>query len=157
VFNVVQPGLAREVIPLAAQEGIAVVPYSPLASGFLSGKHSGNAPRPDSKIFHRDRARGNRQLTDRYFQEARLDVVEKLRAVSAKHEQPMVRLALHWVMQTPGVTSPVFGARTEEQAQGTLDAWQTPPSAEAMAEVKAVADEFAASSPMDYPPAPPPL
>jgi aryl-alcohol dehydrogenase-like predicted oxidoreductase len=157
VFNIVQPGLGREVVPLAIQEGVAVVPYSPLASGFLTGKQSRTAPRPDSKIFRRDEARGNRQLTDRYYQEPKLRVVDELQAIAAKFGQPVVRLALHWVMQSPGITSPIFGARTEEQLTGTIDAWRTAPPPEAMAAVKEVADEFAASAPMDYPPPPPPL
>ncbi len=156
VYNIVQPGLAREVIPLALQEGVAVVPYSPLASGFLSGKHPNAAPRKDSKIFQRDQLRGP-TLTTRYFQEAKLEVVEELRAVSDRFNQPMIRLALHWTLQSPGVTSPIFGARNEEQVTGVLDAWQNEPPKEAMSEVKAIADAFAASSPMDYPPAPSPL
>ncbi len=156
VFNIVQPGLGREVIPLAMQEGVAVVPYSPLGSGFLSGKHPRSAPRKDSKIFLRDQVRGP-ILTGRYFQEAKLDAADQVKAVSEKYEQPMVRLALHWVLQTPGVTAPIFGARTEEQVTGVLDAWRTEPPAQAAAEVRAIADAFAASTPMDYPPAPPPL
>ena len=156
VFNIVQPGLAREVIPFSMQEGVAVVPYSPLGSGFLTGKLPREAPRPDSKIFQRDAVRGP-VLTPRYFQEAKLGVVEKLRGVSERYGQPMVRLALHWVRQTPGVTAPIFGARTEEQLNGTLEAWNTEPPAEAMAEVRQIADAFAASAPMEYPPAPSPL
>jgi aryl-alcohol dehydrogenase-like predicted oxidoreductase len=154
VFNIVQPGLAREVIPFAVQEGVAVVPYSPLGSGFLTGRHPRTAPREGSKIWQRDRARGP-VLTTRYFQKAKLDVADDLRAVSEKHGQPMLRLALHWVMQTPGVTSSIFGARNEEQLKGMVNAWMNPPAPEVMAEVRAIAEEFAAHSPMEYPPAPP--
>ena len=156
-FNIVQPGLAREVLPLAIEEGVAVVPYSPLASGFLSGAHPREAPREGSKIVLRDRARSNRSLTDRYFQNSRIAVVDSLREISERFRQSMIKLALHWVMQQPGVTSPIFGARTEAQLVGVLDAWQSPPPPEAMAAVKEVATAFAATAPMDYPPPPSPL
>ncbi len=144
-------------IPLAIEEGVAVVPYSPLASGFLTGKHPKDAPREGSKILLRDKARSNRSLTDRYFQGPKIKVVERLGEISKKSGHSMVSLALHWVMAQPGVTSPIFGARTEDQLKGTLEAWRSTPNAEAMAEVKVVADEFAANSPMDYPPPPSPL
>jgi len=156
VFNIVQPGLAREVVPVAIAAGVAVVPYSPLASGFLTGKHPRSEPVEDSKIGKRDLERGG-VLRARYFQEAKLDIVDQLRAVSEKYGQPMVRLALHWVKTQPGVTAPIFGARTEEQLRSILEGWNTDPPPEAAAEVKQIADNFAANAPMDYPPPPPPL
>lgn len=152
VFNILQPGLGREMIPFAAVHGIAVVPYSPLASGMLTGKHgkSGKAV-SGSKFDQRDDSKGG-SLKSRYFNDKSFDAVEKLTAIGEKHGQPVVRLALQWVSEFPGVTSPIFGSRTVEQINGILDAWSESAPDEVMAEVRALADEFESHAPMDYPP-----
>ena len=64
----------------------------------------------------------------------------------------MIRLALQWVSEHEGVTSPIFGARSIDQLDGTLDAWSESASDEATSEARAIADEFAAIAPMNYPP-----
>ncbi len=154
VFNILQPGLGMEVIPYAQDNGIAVVPYSPLASGMLTGKHSRTSgPVSDSKFGARDDARGA-PLKNRYWNDSRLDTVDRLTAVAEKHGQPMIRLALQWVMDFPGVTAPIFGARRIDQIEGIIEAHSERAPDEAMAEVMAIAEEFAASSPMVYPPQP---
>ena len=151
VFNILQPSLGREMIPFAASHGVAVVPYSPLASGMLTGKH-GRQPLEDSKFGKRDSSRGG-ILKSRYWDDARLDVVDKLKAVAEKSSQPIIRLALQWVSEFPGVTAPIFGARTIDQVTSTLDAWSERAPGDVMSEVRKIADDYAASSPMLYPPA----
>ena len=152
VFNILQPGLGREMIPFAADHGVAVVPYSPLASGMLTGKHgkSGKAV-SGSKFDQRDDSKGG-SLKSRYFNERSFETVEKITAIAEKHGQSAVRLALQWVSEFPGVTSPIFGSRTVEQIKGILDAWSESAPDEVMAEVRAAADEFESQAPMVYPP-----
>ena len=152
VFNILQPGLAVEMIPLARKHGVAVVPYSPLASGFLTGKHLGSFV-SDSKFGERDDSRGG-VLKRRYGDDVRHETVSKLMSVSERYGEPMVRLALQWVADHDGVTAPIFGARRIDQLDGILEAWSRRVSDEAMAEVRAIADDFAGSEPMNYPPAP---
>ena len=152
VFNILQPGLAVEMIPLARKHGVAVVPYSPLASGFLTGKHLGSFV-SDSKFGERDDSRGG-VLKRRYGDDFRHETVSKLLSVSERYSEPMVRLALQWVADHDGVTAPIFGARRIDQLDGILEVWSRRVSDEAMAEVRAIADDFAASEPMNYPPAP---
>jgi aryl-alcohol dehydrogenase-like predicted oxidoreductase len=152
VFNILQPGLGREMIPFAADHDVAVIPYSPLASGMLTGQHgaSGKAV-PGSKFDARDDSKGG-SLKSRYFNEPAFTAVEKFTAIAEKHGQPAVRLALQWVSEFPGVTAPIFGARKVEHIQGVLDAWSESAPDEVMAEVRAVADEFESQVPMVYPP-----
>ena len=64
----------------------------------------------------------------------------------------MIRLALQWVAEHDGVTAPIFGARSMEQLDGILDAWSELASDDAMVEVRAIAGEFQAVEPMNYPP-----
>lgn len=152
VFNILQPGLGMEVVPYAHDNGMAVVPYSPLASGLLTGKHSRTSgPVADSKFGARDDVRGG-SLKNRYWNGSRLDTVDRLSAVAKRYNQPLIRLALQWVMDFPGVTSPIFGARRIDQVEGIIEAHSERAPDEAMAEVMSIAEEFAASSPMVYPP-----
>ena len=154
VFNILQPGLGREMIPFAAEHGIAVVPYSPLASGMLTGKHGKSGkPVSGSKFDQRDDS-GNGSLKSRYFNDRSYDAVEKITGIAEKHGQSPIRLALQWVSEFPGVTSPIFGSRTVEQIKGILDAWSESAPGGVMAEVRAVADEFESQAPMVYPPKP---
>ena len=152
VFNILQPGLGREMTSFAAEHGVAVVPYSPLAGGMLTGKHgrSGKAA-ADSKFGARDDAKGG-SLKTRYFNEPTYDTVDKFTALADETGQPAIRLALQWVSEYPGVTSPIFGARTVEQVQGVLDAWSESAPDEVMARVRAIADDFESRAPMTYPP-----
>lgn len=150
VFNILQPGLGKEMIPFAMKHGVAVVPYSPLASGMLTGKHL-DSYADDSKFGARDDSRGG-TLKRRYGDSARHDAVAKLKSVADKHGESMVRLALQWVQETPGVTAPVFGARSMDQLKGMLDAASKPASDEVMKEVRDIASDLAAKSPMNYPP-----
>ncbi len=145
VFNILQPGLAVEMIPLARKHGVAVVPYSPMASGVLTGKYLDEYDGP------RDDARG-RSLESRYGDDARHETIVNLKSVSDRHGEPMIRLALQWVSEHDGVTAPIFGARRIDQLDEILDAWSESASDEVMSEVHAIANEFAASAPMNYPP-----
>ena len=150
VFNILQPGLAVEMIPFARKHGVAVIPYSPLASGMLTGKHLGSYV-SDSKFGDRDDSRGG-VLKRRYGDDLRHEVVTKLVSVSGRYGEPVIRLALQWVAEHEGVTAPIFGARRLDQLDGILDAWSEPASEDAMSEVRAIADEFQAVEPMNYPP-----
>tara|TARA_B100000686_G_C16800986_1_gene986037 strand:- start:4833 stop:5837 length:1005 start_codon:yes stop_codon:yes gene_type:complete len=152
VFNILQPGIGREMIAFAKKHEVAVIPYSPLASGMLTGQHGSNGkPVPGSKFDLRDDSKGG-ELKSRYFNKAVFDAVEKFTAIAEKHQQPAIRLALQWVSEFSGVTAPIFGARTIEQIQGILNAWSESAPIEAMADVQAVADAFEAQTPMFYPP-----
>ena len=152
VFNILQPGLGREMIPFAADHELAVIPYSPLASGMLTGQH-GNSGKPigGSKFGARDDSKGG-GLKNRYFNKATFNATAELIAISEKHRQPAIRLALQWVSEFPGVTAPIFGARKIEHIKGVLEAWSQLAPSEVMAEVRALADEFETQAPMSYPP-----
>lgn len=152
VFNILQPGLGREMVPFAADHDVAVIPYSPLASGMLTGKHgSSGRAEPGSKFDMRDDSKGG-GLKSRYFNDATFTAVEKFTAIAEKYDQPAIRLALQWVSEFPGVTAPIFGARKVDHIKGVLEAWSESAPAEVMAEVRAVADEFESQAPMAYPP-----
>lgn len=105
----------RELKPLCEQEGIGVIPYSPLAAGFLTGKYRRGEPLPTS-----DRAAGIRA---RYFSADRawraLDVA---REIAEAHGKSVLQVALAWLLSQPVITSPIIGANSVEQLRDSLGA-----------------------------------
>ncbi len=150
-FNIVRPGLGVEAIPLCIQENVAVMAYSPMGSGFLTGKHQASGAEAETKFGSRDDARGG-SLKRKYFDDYRFEVVEKLRALSDESGQPMIRLALQWVRETPGVTSPIVGARRLDQIESILEALSEDAPQDVMDMVREIAEEFATNTPATYPP-----
>ncbi len=88
----------------------------------------------------------------KYFDDHRFEVVEKLRSLAEESGEPMIRLALQWVRETPGVTSPIIGARRVDQAESTLEALSEDAPEDVMSRVREIAEEFAANTPVTYPP-----
>jgi len=98
-YNLVNREEEREMIPLCLDQGIGVLPYSPLARGLLAGTRDRSGAR------HTTRARADRE--DR---PADFDVADAVRAVAAERELPMARVPLAWLLGRPGVTAPLIGA-----------------------------------------------
>lgn len=104
----------RELADLCLDQGLGVIPYSPLANGFLTGKYHRDEPTPTS-----DRA-GNVQR--RYFNEHGWRTLDALRAVADEQHAPPAQVALAWLLQRPAITAPIVGANTPEQLAISLGA-----------------------------------
>jgi len=106
-----------ELIPLAVDQGLGVLVWSPLAGGLLSGKYRRNHQAPV----------GSRHLSDWgeppvYDPEGLYDLVEILIGIAEQHEVSAAQVALAWTIGRPGVTSLVVGARTGDQLADNLEA-----------------------------------
>lgn len=115
-----------ELLPLCRAEGIGVIPWSPLAGGWLSGKYRKDQPPPaDSRGGRRDRYE---DLPEQRATELAWRVIDALAEIAAKIEKTPAQVALNWLLQQPGVTAPIFGARTPAQLEDNLGAvgWSLP-------------------------------
>jgi aryl-alcohol dehydrogenase-like predicted oxidoreductase len=115
-YSLLCRGIEKEVLPFCEKYGFAVLPWSPLAGGWLTGKYRrGQEPPSDS--------RGARKGWDTESSAAqmRLDVVEKLIALSEEVGVPLTQFALAWTLANPVVTSPIIGPRTMEQLDDNLE------------------------------------
>ncbi len=103
-YNLIYREEEREMIPLCIEEGLGIVPWSPLARGWLSGsRRRGEAP-PSSRA-------GSDDYADKlYDQPGDWDVVEAARAVAEARGVSMAEVALAWLLSRPGVTAPIVGA-----------------------------------------------
>ncbi|KAF0815166.1 General stress protein 69 [Andreprevotia sp. IGB-42] len=111
--------IERELLPLAQEEGLAVIPYNPLAGGLLTGKHKPGAPTEGTR-FTLGSAAGRYQ--ERYWHEREFQTVTALQAASADAGVSLTTAALAWVLSNPAITSPLIGASRPEQLDETLAA-----------------------------------
>ena len=134
LYNAVQRDLERELVPLCLDQGLGILPWSPLAGGYLTGKYRPGAPRPagarradpEKAYLKFDEALGSR-------------VVEQLEDVGRSHGGTVSQAALNWLLAKPGVTSVIFGVRTSAQLEDNLAALTWEMSPEETSRVDAVA------------------
>jgi aryl-alcohol dehydrogenase-like predicted oxidoreductase len=137
-YNLLFRQIERELLPLCREDGVAVIPYNPLAGGLLTGKHQRDgAPTPGTR-FTLGTAGGRYQ--DRYWREREFATVEDLRKVAADAGMPLTRLAVAWTLAHPAITASIIGASRPEQLRDVLPAAAT----ELSAEIKARLDELTA-------------
>jgi 1-deoxyxylulose-5-phosphate synthase len=103
-YNLIYREEEREMIPLCADQGVAVLPYSPLARGVLTGNRGRQGERRTARA-------GNDPLSDeRYNSPSDFDVVDRLAEVAAARGAPSAQVALAWLLSRPAVTAPIVGA-----------------------------------------------
>jgi len=102
----------RELQPLCLDQEVGVIPYSPLAGGFLTGKYRRGQPLPDS-----ERASG---IRERYMNDRGFNAVEKLEEIGAGHDATIAQTAIAWVLANPAVDSAIIGANSVEQLADTI-------------------------------------
>jgi aryl-alcohol dehydrogenase (NADP+) len=103
-YNLIYREEEREMIPLCVDQGIGVIPWSPLARGFLAGNRT-----PD-KAGATTRSRTDAYAHQLYYQADDFAVVERLREVAQAAGRPMTQVALAWILSKPYVTAPIVGA-----------------------------------------------
>ena len=117
-YNLAYREEEREMIPLCLSQGLGLIPWSPLARGFLTGTRTREAPRST------DRARNDEYADDLYFREADFRVLDAVLAVAKERGVPPARVALAWLLAMPGVDAPIVGATKVAQLRelaGALD------------------------------------
>ena len=111
-YNLLYRNCERELFPLCLDDGVGVIPYNPLAGGFLTGKHRPGAPTEGTR-FTLGTAAQNYQ--NRYWNERDFATVDALRKVAADAGTSLTQLAVAWCLAQPAVTSPIVGASRPEQ------------------------------------------
>jgi aryl-alcohol dehydrogenase-like predicted oxidoreductase len=119
-YNLLFRQIERELLPLCEEEGLAVIPYNPLAGGLLTGKHTRSATPPEGTRFTLGTA-GN-MYTDRYWHDREFDVVDTLRGVAKDSGIELVTLAVAWVLANPVITAAIIGASKAAQLNASVAA-----------------------------------
>ncbi|MBW7895209.1 MAG: aldo/keto reductase [Opitutaceae bacterium] len=134
-YNLLDRRIERELLPMCRTHGLATLPWSPLASGILSGKYHAGQDAPAGSRFAD--MKQSPFLAQRW-NEGALQVVEKLRPLAAAKNVTLSQFALAWTIQQPGVTSPIIGPRTLEQLEDNLKATDVRLTAEELKAVDAI-------------------
>ena len=119
-YNLLFRQIERELLPLCAEEGLAVIPYNPLAGGLLTGKHTRTAPPLEGSRFTLGTA--GPTYVERYWKDREFDTVDAVVALAKDHGCAPATLALAWVLAHPAVTAPLVGASKPEQLQASIAA-----------------------------------
>lgn len=117
VYNLLQrEGFERDTADLIREEGLAVIPYSPQAAGFLTGKYkAGQEPPPNTRAASNDRMR-------RHFTDANFELVKEMERIGQGHGKTVGHVALAWHLSNPLITAPILGARNAAQLEESLGA-----------------------------------
>lgn len=119
-YNLLFRQIERELLPFCAEEGLAVIPYNPLAGGLLTGKHRRAAPPPAGTRFTLGAAA--KTYTERYWQEREFDTVDAFAQLAKESGLEPATLAVAWVLANPAVTAPLIGASKPEQLKANVAA-----------------------------------
>ncbi len=133
-YNMVDRYIEDEIIQICSENGIGIVPFSPLAQGLLTGKYRKGQPLPaGSRATHQADKQINRLLTDK-----NLETVEKLSEVAEQLGIPLAVLALAWILRLPQISSVITGASKPEQLESNLAASGFKIPADALEEIEKI-------------------
>jgi aryl-alcohol dehydrogenase-like predicted oxidoreductase len=130
-YTIASRDIEREIVPMALSEGIGIMPWSPLAGGFLSGKYTrdtevaGNSRRDsfDFPPINKPKA---------------YDIIDVMAEIGKNHGVSVATVALNWVIKQPGVTSTIIGAKNLEQLNDNISAVKLELSTEEMQQLNDV-------------------
>jgi aryl-alcohol dehydrogenase-like predicted oxidoreductase len=120
-YSLIERGAERELLPMASELGLAVMPCSPLASGVLAGKY-GSRDLDLAVAAEPAGTRASLAATSGALSERGLTITEVVREIAAELETNAARVALAWTFINPAVTAPIIGARTLAQLEDNLGA-----------------------------------
>src|SRR5579871_354254 len=106
-YSLVERNIEREHVPAAQQLGLGICPWSPLASGFLSGKYKRQGSDGDGRL---EKVKDSGNPTFKKFTEQNWKILDVLLEVSREIGRPPAQIALNWVATQPGITSTILGA-----------------------------------------------
>jgi aryl-alcohol dehydrogenase-like predicted oxidoreductase len=118
-YSLLVRGVEAEVLPVCREYGMGVIPWSPLAGGWLSGRYRKNADAPSSTRAERLPWRYDMSLPEN---QRKLDAADALARVAEEAGLSLIHLAIAFVMQHPAITAPIIGPRTMEQLESQLGA-----------------------------------
>ena len=112
-YSVAGRDIEREIVPMAISEGISIMPWSPLAGGFLSGKYTRtNEIAGESRRDSFDFPPVNKQKA--------YDIIDVMTEIGEKHNVTVAQVALSWVLKQAGVTSVIIGAKNQNQLNDNI-------------------------------------
>jgi aryl-alcohol dehydrogenase (NADP+) len=129
-YNLVYREEEREMIPLCRDQGIGLIPWSPLARGFLTGNRS------KQDYGETSRAKTDDYAHKLYYRDSDFTVVARVGSLAKARGVPAAQIALAWLLHQPGVTAPIIGASKPQHLQDALAALSVSLSKEELASLE---------------------
>jgi aryl-alcohol dehydrogenase-like predicted oxidoreductase len=139
-YSLAERAVELELVPRCQREGVALLPWSPLGGGVLTGKYRADEPLAPGTRY------GDSELEARRLSDRNVAVAAEVRRVAERVGRTPAQVALNWVLRAPGVTAPIIGVRTAAQLEDNLGAagWRLDPE-------HVAALDRASRSPLPYP------
>jgi aryl-alcohol dehydrogenase-like predicted oxidoreductase len=144
LYNLLDRESEWELIPVCLNEGVGIIPWSPLRGGWLSGKFQRKSTVPLENTRIRMNEQSERAWTEEwtnYNNTQTWHVIDALLAIAQEAGKSPAQVALNWLLQRPGVTAPIIGARTIEQLEDNLGAVGWSLNVEQMEHLNKVSDK----------------
>jgi aryl-alcohol dehydrogenase-like predicted oxidoreductase len=123
LYNLLDRYVEWELVPVCQNEGLGIIPWSPLRGGWLSGKYRRGMTAPPADTRIKDASdHGWSERWEVYANERTWNILDALFAIAEEAGKTPAQVALNWLLQKPGVTAPIIGARTLEQLEANLGA-----------------------------------
>jgi aryl-alcohol dehydrogenase-like predicted oxidoreductase len=120
-YNLLFREIERELLPLAQEENLAVIPFNPLAGGLLSGRYRQD-DKPEKGRFSAEVGWFGAAYRARYWHQREFVTVDSLREIAGVEGETLPKLAVAWILANPAITSVILGASRTEQLTDTLAA-----------------------------------
>jgi len=121
-YSLLARGIEYELVPVCKDNNIAIIPWSPLKGGWLSGRYKrGEEIPPDCRIGWADKV-GWSQTNSKWKNDTTYDLLDKIKVIADSLNATMVMVSVRWVMQKDFITSTIIGARSVEQLNDNLNA-----------------------------------
>src|SRR5439155_21545162 len=133
-YSLLARDIERELVPTMAARGLSLLPYFPLAGGFLTGKYKRGAPLPPGARLAHSTHHASQFINDRNWR-----IVEKLNEFASRRGRTMLELAFGWLLAQPVVASVIAGASTPEQIEANVRAAGWTLSPQEVSDIDAIA------------------
>ncbi|WP_219837527.1 aldo/keto reductase [Paenibacillus sp. R14(2021)] len=139
-YSLVSREMDREMLSLCQEENVGIIPWAPLGGGFLTGRYNRDVPTSGRLTAKQGESSWTLRASDNNF-----NVLEVVKQTAMELDRTPAQVALKWLLQREGITSPIFGASTLEQFDENMGAigWQMPKEAwNRLDEVSALPSEY---------------
>jgi len=124
LYNLLCRSTEWELIPVCTNEGVGIIPYSPLSGGMLTGKYSRDSPpEKGSRLDWADSStRSQRSGYKAQSKDSTWDIVDTVKAIAVESNKTAAQVAIRWLLQKPSVTAPIIGAKSLDQLNANMGA-----------------------------------
>ena len=140
-YSLINRDVEKEIVPQAIENGMSIIPYSPLQRGLLTGKI-----KPGHKFNEGDTREGNRFYTDENIRRTN-DLLGQIKPIAEKYNATLAQVVINWTINQPGIGCVLVGARNEQQVKDNVGALSFTLEADDIRKITATADQFSLAEP----------